>query len=222
MCVCLCGVCVCTRLVWVRECLCVRVCMRARACMRVPVGVRAFTSLRSREGHMRAAREDPEEIEELRSGPIVPLIVRLADPRPRADAVEVRMPEDPDVAQLAQRTVYAAFARAGGSPLPPDGKFSSSAEEAELAAIALQALWQKPWACDTLSRAGFYTLVADLKKDYIIPRGAILTMGDLYRRGGEREGPDDPGRVALAWKFLQGGFMHYLLDRIIGMTHLCE
>jgi hypothetical protein len=156
--------------------------------------------------------------EDLCDGQALPLVVGLLDPRPQGSGPELRSLDDPGVIQLAARTHSAAATRAAEVPLPSMGRFNSSAELSSMAALTLQAVAASPRGWKALSQAGFYTLVGDLLKEGIIPRPAIIIVGDIFRR----EGVQDQQRLDLARKFLGLGFLQYLLDRIDGTVGYCS
>jgi hypothetical protein len=158
---------------------------------------------------------DEELGEELGVGPALPILIGLLDPRPQASAPELGPRSDSAVNQLAMHAYAAAALRAVDLPLPPMGKFYSSAEIAHLAALALQTIVFKPWGWKALSQTDFYTVAADLLKEKTLPRGAFGVLVDLF----VASSPRDPQRLAMAMKFLGLGFLQYLLDRLDGMLH---
>jgi hypothetical protein len=158
--------------------------------------------------------------EDLCDGQALRLMVGMLDPRPQGSGLELQSLEDPVVIQLAARTHSAAATRAAELPLPSMGRFNSSAEISSMVALTLQAVRPSSRGWKALSQAGFFTLVGDLLKEGIIPRPAIIIIGDMFRC----EGVQDQERLDLARKFLGLGFLQYLLDRIDGTGHsrLCS
>jgi hypothetical protein len=163
------------------------------------------------------ARENFDVDEETGVGEALPFVVGLLDPRPQADTPELRKPRDAAVVQLAEHIYAAAAVRGGDLHLPPMGKFYSSAELSLSAVMAVQTVMSEPWACEALSRAGFYTVAADLLQEKALSPGAVATVAKLFSTSGDDS--HDPQRLALARRFLGLGFLQYLLDRCGGTVH---
>jgi hypothetical protein len=158
------------------------------------------------------ASDNPEMDEEMGIGPALPVVIRLVDPRPHETTPELRALPEAAVAGLAMHTYAAAACRAVDRPLPPMGKFYSSAELSYSAGLALQAIMSKPWGWEALSRAGFYTVAANLFEEKVVHSGLVSVVADLFYH----DRPKDPQRLALARNFLGLGFLQYLLECLAG------
>ncbi len=162
------------------------------------------------------ARDDQEIDEQLGEemgiGAALPIVVGLLDPRPQATAPELQAPSDNAVAQLAKHTYAAAALRAVDLPLPPMGKFYSSAELSHSARLALQTILFMPGGWKALSRAGFATVAGDLLKEKVLPPAAVGLVAAVF---GSHD-PEDPEKLAMARKFVGLGFLQYVLDHLAG------